>query len=424
MQLLCVNGPCRISGEVCISGAKNAVLPILAASILCREPVILHNCPDLSDVTHTVQMLDNLGCRIKRQNDTLYIDSSEITADCPGRENAGKMRASVLLLGALLARTNCAQLALPGGCPLGARPIDLHLDALRKLGAQIKQMDTMLLAECSRFVGCRINLPYPSVGATENVLLAAVTAEGTTELYGAAIEPEIDDLIAFLNAAGAKIRREGRHFTIVGVKKLHSVQYKIMPDRIETATFLCAAAGCGGKMTVQNTKPEYIKPVLRILREAGCEIKSDRSAITIHADGKLQMPEYIETAPYPAFPTDAQALITAAFLKAQGQMILRETVFENRFLHIAQMQKLGAELYVQDDCVFLTGTDRLHGSIVTAKDLRAGAALTIAAMQAEGRSVIFGAEHLMRGYEAFAEKFRQLGCSIHFAKIKRSACII
>lgn len=424
MQLLCVNGPCRLIGEMTVSGAKNAVLPILAASVLCREPVTLHHCPDLTDVSFTLAMLRECGCRIQRRGASVRIDASELSSGCLRCEHAGKMRASVLLLGALLARTQCADISMPGGCPLGKRPIDLHLTALRRLGAEISLYADRISAKCTRFRGCELSLPMPSVGATEHILLAAATAEGDTVLHGAALEPEIDDLIGFLNACGAKIRRRDRTVFIEGAERLHGASYTVMPDRMEAATFLCAAAGCGGTIVLHNAKASQLQPILSALDRAGCETAAQGGEILLRAERPLLAPERIETAPYPGFPTDAQAVMMAALLRAEGRTVFRETVFENRFLHVPQLQRLGARLYQQGDTVISEGGSRLRACNLSAHDLRGAAALTIAAMQTEGRCLILGAEHLRRGYESFPEKLNALGCRVQYEMLPQREYVI
>lgn len=323
------------------------------------------------------------------------------------------MRSSILFLGALLARCGKAELALPGGCPLGERPIDLHVKSLSKLGARFSFEKGILQAAWRERSDGDVFLPRPSVGATENLLLACALMNGTVTLHGAAREPEITDLIGFLRAAGADIRGAGSgDITIRGVKKLHGATYTILPDRIETATYLCMAAGCGGDVALRRCDGRLLAPVIERLREAGCEINCDGSEIALKSSGRLTAVSPVTTAPYPGFPTDAQALLMAAVLRAKGESVFQETVFERRFLHVPELQKLGADIVLSGKTARVRGVAHLHGAMLRAEDLRGAAALITAGLLAEGESEVLGLSHLARGYESLEQNLKNLGAAI------------
>lgn len=421
MKKLLIEGPARLSGTVRIHGAKNSVLPILAACCLCSSPCVLHNCPDIADVRTALQILEALGCKTKREGSTLLIDPAGLNAFCVPKKLAGKMRSSVLFLGPLLARFSRAELALPGGCPLGDRPIDLHVKTLSKLGARFSFQDGAISAEWPKRLGGDITLPIPSVGATENLLLACASGKNDVTINGAAREPEITDLIGFLRAAGADISGAGtKKLVIRGAPKLHGATYTILPDRIEAATYLCMVAGCGGEAELFRCGGRLLSPVIGSLRAAGCEISCNADRIFIRSAGTLSAIERIVTAPYPGFPTDAQPALMAAVLKAKGESVFHETVFERRFLHVPQLQKLGADITLRDQTAIVRGVSELHGESLKAEDLRGAAALVAAGLMAEGSSELTGLSHLERGYSSLEATLKNLGAAIKSVDIPAS----
>lgn len=413
MKILSVTGGAALNGRVTIHGAKNSVLPVLAAAVLCRGPCVLQNCPQIEDVETSLAILRALGCRAERQGDRILLDTGALDSVLVPPEQARRMRSSILFLGALTARAGRACIALPGGCRLGARPIDLHLAALRAMGAEITEEAGGLVCHAERLHGARIRFPFPSVGATENALLAAVGSDGDVVLENVAAEPEIGDLIGFLQSAGASIEGVGtRTLCVHGGASLHGTQYTILPDRIETATYLCAAAACGGDVCLNRTRPQMLRPVLMALRTAGCRIEETEDTIRLVSDGKLTAPGNFVTAPYPGFPTDAQAPMMAALLRARGQTEFTESIFEDRFRHVEELCRLGARIAVNGMHATVCGTQRLYAAQLHAGDLRGGAALVIAAMQAEGNSRITGVKHIERGYDKLEENLRVLGAQI------------
>ena len=421
MKKLLIEGPARLSGAVRIHGAKNSVLPVLAECCLCSSPCVLHNCPDIEDVRTALRILETLGCKTKREGSTLLVDPVGLNVCCVPKKLAGKMRSSVLFLGALLAKFSRAELALPGGCPLGDRPIDLHVKALTKLGARFSFRDGAIFAEWPKRLGGSITLPLPSVGATENLLLACALGKNDVTLTGAAREPEISDLVGFLRAAGADISGSGTgEIVIRGVSKLHGATYTILPDRIEAATYLCMAAGCGGEMELHRVNGRLLAPVIDALRAAGCEISCGADRILIRSSGALSAIGRIVTAPYPGFPTDAQPVLMAAVLKAKGESVFRETIFARRFLHVPEMQKLGADIALCGREAIVRGVSKLHGESLKAEDLRGAAALVAAGLMAEGSSVLTGLRHLERGYCALEENLKNLGARIKSVDIPSS----
>jgi UDP-N-acetylglucosamine 1-carboxyvinyltransferase len=413
MQLLFVTGGAPLEGTVPIHGAKNSVLPILAASLLCGAPCTLQNCPDISDVRAAAEILRTLGCGVSRAGSALTIDAGNASGPEISERLAGKMRSSILFLGAFLARFGNARLHFPGGCPLGSRPIDLHLSALRQMGAEFAVEGGEIRCRAERLRGAHIRLPYPSVGATENVLLAAVGCEGTVILENAAREPEIGDLAGFLVRAGAEIRARGPGcWEIKGGAPLHGAVYAVLPDRIETATYLSAAAACGGDVTLEHARPDDLLPVLDALTRAGCRITRAPGRVRLVSDGRLRSPGFLRTGPYPGFPTDAQAPLMAALLRAEGETVFDETVFEDRFRHALQLQKLGASIRLDGTRAAVRGVPALFGARLQAEDLRGGAALVLGALQAEGSSVIAGVGHIRRGYDHLEENLQKIGARI------------
>lgn len=413
-ELLVSKSP-PLCGETVVHGAKNSILPILSAALLCKTPCVLHNCPRIADVEHTLAILRKLGCACQRDGSTLYIDARGAHGGRIPPQLAGAMRASSLFLGALLAGEHRAALTLPGGCPIGDRPLDYHLAAFRALGAQTAVQGDTIVCKAERLTGAAVRLPGPSVGATENALLAAVAADGVTTIENAAREPEITDLADFLRACGAKIAGAGtKTITVEGPCALHGATYTVLPDRIETATFLCACAACGGTVTLRRAAPQTLAPVLDALRASGCTVTCGSDTVTLARTGRLMAGRPVTSAPYPAFPTDAMPVLMAALLRAEGETSFTETIFERRFGYVPELQRLGADLVLRGNTVFLTGTRTLRAAPLFARDLRGGAALVIAAMCAEGESPIYGVKHIERGYDNLAEDLAALGGAVKF----------
>ena len=420
MPALLVSKSPPLSGEVTIHGAKNSVLPILAATLLCGTPCVLHNCPDILDVTHALAILRSLGCETERRGASVYIDPRGCTGSAVPPELAASMRASSLFLGALLARRGAASLSLPGGGPIGARPVDYHLLAFRALGAEVAETDDTIRCRAQKLTGAAIALPGPSVGATENAMLAAAGADGVTVIENAAREPEIADLAGFLTACGAKITGAGTpRVTIEGGQPLTGATYTILPDRIETATFLCACAACSGALTLRRTDRRLVGPVLTALRESGCHISCAHDTIQISRTGPLTACGPIISMPYPGFPTDAMPVLLASQLRAQGKTDFTETIFENRFGYVKELKKLGAHLDQDGSTVRLRGTPRLRAAQLFAEDLRGGAALVLAAMQAEDESTIFGVKHIERGYDTLGAALQSAGARLKTVEIPK-----
>lgn len=412
MSYYLVRGGQALRGEVPISGAKNSVLPILAATLLNGGRSLLHNCPDLRDVRSAIQILQHLGCKVSREGDTILVDSSVVDRWDVPHELMREMRSSVIFLGPILARCGRARLSLPGGCEIGQRPIDLHLSSLRKLGVSIREQGGDILCEARDLRGGDIILSFPSVGATENTILTATACPGVTRLINAAREPEIADLQAFLRKTGALVQGGGESvITVSGESPRNDVEHTILPDRIETATYLCAAAACGGEVTVTGAEPEHVGTVLQCLTEAGCRVRCAGRTITLQAPRALGGMSPVRTMPYPGFPTDAQAPLMAAACAGQGTSLFIETIFENRFRHAAELARMGADIRVNGRTALVTGRP-LHGARVRSTDLRGGAALVVAGLAAEGESIVEGITHIDRGYERLAEKLTALGADI------------
>ena len=417
MSQLSIKGGRALEGELSIQGAKNSVLPILAATLLTSRPVILRGCPRLRDVDASIRILRSLGCRADWEQDDLVVDCAGLSGckipDLLMRE----MRSSAIFLGAILARCGRAELSYPGGCELGPRPIDLHLAGLRELGAEIDDAGGQLLCRASRLVGKELVLGFPSVGATENLMLAACGAEGTTVLSNAAREPEIADLQEFLNACGAKIRGAGSSTVVIeGKRSLHGCTYRVMPDRIAAATYLCAAASAGGEVFLRGAEERHLSTVTAVLREAGCRITSDNSGIFCACDGRLKAVHPIRTAPYPGFPTDAQAPLMAAMLRSAGVTVFEENLFTSRYRHVDELIRMGAKIRVFGRTAVVTGTESLQGTSVRCTDLRGGAALCVAALAAEGETLVTEIGHIDRGYEEIARDLRALGADVNRAE--------
>lgn len=412
-EALHIIGGKPLHGEVTVQGAKNSALPLMAAALLCDEKVTLENVPRLTDVTAAARILHALGCRVQRTDTAVEIDAADCTEYEISDEDMRKMRSSIMFLGALLGRHGACSFTLPGGCALGPRPIDMHLDAMVRLGAAVSEVQGRIFCRAEQLTGARISLAYPSVGVTENVLMAACLAKGETILTGAAREPEIIDLANFLNRCGAKITGAGESdVRIEGVRRLGGCTYRVMPDRIAAMTLLCAGAAAGGTICVQDARPQEMESCLAALERIGCKIGRCSDRIFLDAGQHLCPLTELRTLPYPAFPTDAQPLLTAALLRAKGTSILEETVFECRYKHVGEMLRMGAKIHVSGRTAVIYGGHPLHGAAVEAADLRGGAALALAALSAEGETVLRGLSHIDRGYADIAGAFHSLGADV------------
>lgn len=404
-----------LKGEVTISGSKNAVLPIMAAAILTDEPCELSEVPALRDVDVMCKLLRSLGSEVKEEyeKNKLNILTKNVITDEAPYELVKKMRASILTMGPLLARTGKARIALPGGCAIGARPIDLHLKGFQALGAEIVEGHGYVEAISQKLIGSNVYLDFPSVGATENIMMAAVLAEGITVLENVAEEPEIVDLANFLNRMGAKIKGAGTDtIKIEGVKSLHGAKHSVIPDRIETGTFMVAAAITRGQILIRNVVPDHVKPVIAKLRECGVEIDVTDEGMTVRGDVEALTATDIKTLPYPGFPTDMQSQFMSLLATVKGSSIVIETVFENRFMHAGELNRMGSNVKIEGRSAIIQGERMLQGAQVISTDLRAGAALVLAGLTAEGTTEISEIYHIERGYEKFVEKFRGLGAKI------------
>jgi len=414
MNKLIIQGGTPLNGDVRISGAKNAVLPILAATLLADGVAIIDNVPHLHDVTTTVELLGCMGVQVVMgEKLSLEVDPSTIENFCAPYDLVKTMRSSILVLGPLLARFGEAEVSLPGGCAIGSRPVNLHIKGLQDMGADIEVVNGIIKAKAKRLKGARIVLDIVTVTGTENLMMAAALADGITILENAAREPEIVDLANFLNAMGGKVSGAGTDtITIEGVESLKGVRYSVLPDRIETGTFLVAAAISGGKIKVKDTDPTLLDVVLDKLIEAGADIKVGEDWITLDMHGKRPKAVNIRTAPYPAFPTDMQAQFTALNVVAEGTSTIVETVFENRFMHVQELQRMGADIELEGNTAIVKGVKKLTGAPIMATDLRASASLILAGVFAEGETVVERIYHIDRGYELIEEKLQQLGAKI------------
>ena len=413
MEKLIIQGGTPLEGRIRVSSAKNAVLPIIAATLLASTPSTLLEIPDLEDVHTICDVIASLGVKVTKDGDNITFDASTISAVEAPYDLVRRMRASFLVMGPLLARKGEARIALPGGCAIGSRPIDLHLKAFEALGATITMGEDFVEAKAPEGLkGNLIYLDFPSVGATENVIMAATFAEGKTIIENAAEEPEIVDLATFLNSMGANIRGAGTDvIRIEGVKELKGAVHTVIPDRIEAGTYLIAAAMAGGNVYVENALSEHLKPVVAKLKEAGVTVEEDIDGIRVISDGNLKATD-IKTLPYPGFPTDMQAQFMAMTTIAKGKSTVMETVFENRFMHVGELQKMGASIEVDDRKAFVTGVDKLVGAEVEATDLRCGAALVCAGLAAKGVTKVGQLTHIDRGYDNLVTKLKGIGANI------------
>jgi len=420
MDKLIITGGARLSGDVAISGAKNAALPILCAALLTSEPLVLSNVPELNDIDTMLGLLRQMGVKATRDGHEVTLDASGLNNPVAPYELVKTMRASILVLGPLVARCREAKVSLPGGCAIGARPVDQHIKGLQAMGAEVTVEHGYVLAKAPRLRGARIFTDMVTVTGTENLMMAACLSDGETIIENAAREPEVVDLAQCLISMGAQISGAGTDVIRVrGVEKLHGAHHRVMPDRIETGTFLCAVAATGGEARLTGTSAGYLDAVVDKLMDAGCDIVSEKlpgsESIIIKAPARLKAVS-IRTSPYPAFPTDMQAQFMAINTVAEGSAVMRETIFENRFMHAVELIRLGADIKIDGNTAFVTGVQRLQGATVMATDLRASASLVIAGLVAEGETHIERIYHLDRGYEHIERKLSALGASIQRAK--------
>jgi len=413
MDKLAITGGRRLEGEVRISGAKNATLPILAAAILTDEQVTVGNVPHLNDVTTTIALLGRMGIQVTmHEGMRLEVDPGTIENCYAPYELVKTMRASILVLGPLLGRFGNADVSLPGGCAIGARPVDLHVSGLRAMGATVDIEDGYIRARADRLHGAHLVLDKVTVTGTENLIMAAALADGETIIENAALEPEVIDLAEFINAMGGRVSGAGTNRIVIdGVDRLHGTEYEIMPDRIETGTFLCAAAITGGHIRACGARPEHIDVVLTKLRDAGADISTGPDWIELNMRDRPRAVD-LTTAPYPAFPTDMQAQFMALDCIAAGVGAITENVFENRFMHVSELQRMGADIHLKGSTAVVHGCEALHAAPVMATDLRASASLVLAGLVAEGETIVDRIYHIDRGYECIEDKLRQLGAQI------------
>lgn len=407
------NGP--LKGEVTISGSKNSVLPIMAATLLTDEECVICDAPDLRDVDVMCRILEGLDAKVQAdfQQNTLRLHAADMTKSEAPFDLAKRMRASILTMGPILARNGRARVALPGGCAIGARPIDLHLKGFELMGAKVEYAPNYVEASADRLKGARIYLDYPSVGATENIMAAAALADGTTIIENVAKEPEIVDLANFLNKMGAKVKGAGTDLIkIEGVERLHGTKHIVIPDRIETGTFMVAAAITRGDLLIKNVVPDHIRPIISKLIECGCTVEDTIEGLRVKADEKDLVATDIKTLPYPGFPTDMQSQFMALLTTVEGRSTVIETVFENRYMHISELNRMGADISIEGRSAVVQGGASLSGCQVMSTDLRAGAALVLAGLAAKGVTEISEIYHIERGYSQFVEKLRAIGAGI------------
>jgi len=413
MDKLVINGGKELYGSVDIGGAKNAAVAILPAAIMASENIcVIDNIPEIEDIQCEERIMESLGCKITRVNDTITIDSTKLVSFTANTDDVRNMRASYYLIGALLGRFKTARVDLPGGCPIGVRPIDQHIKGFEALGARVKIEHGVIIVEADRLIGTNIYFDVVSVGATINVMLAATLAEGTTVLENAAKEPHIVDVANFLNTMGANVKGAGTDvIRITGVEKLTGCSYSVIPDQIEAGTFMIAAAACGGEVTVNNVIPKHLESISAKLIEMGAVVTEQDDSVTVKSNGKLKGVN-IKTLPYPGFPTDVQQPMSTVLCVAEGRSIINESIWESRFKHVDELKKMGACVKVEGRVAIIDGVSKLTGAIVKATDLRAGAGMVIAGLLAEGITEVSSIEHIDRGYPHIENKFRALGADI------------
>lgn len=412
MDRYVITGKQRLEGRIRTSGAKNASLPLMAAAILAEGKTMLVGVPRLTDITNMIEVLRNLGCKAEFKNNELSLDTSSLAECTVEEELMRKMRASNLILGPMIAKNGRVKISRPGGCAIGTRPMDQHIKGLKELGVTIKEKHGYIEARTDKLKGGEIYLDIPSVGATENLMMAAVLAEGTTVIRNAAREPEIVDLQNLLNKMGAKVRGAGTHvIRIDGVKKLTSAEHHVIPDRIEAGTHMIAAVMTGGDILIENVVPEHISPVIAKLRQGGAEVTPNGDSVRVRQKGRFKALD-IKTLAYPGFPTDMQPQFLALLTIAEGTSIVTETIFENRFQHVAELNRMGAKITVEGRTAIICGVPNLEGAFVEATDLRAGAALFLSALAAEEGTVLEKVDHIDRGYDNLEDKYRSVGAKL------------
>ncbi len=419
MDKIIINGNRRLNGEITVQGAKNSVLPILVATLLVKGVSVIHNCPILSDVEATIKILRYLGCIVTREGHTVTVDSTNVSRNDVPDNLMREMRSSIVFLGGILGRMGKAVLSTPGGCEIGLRPIDLHLSSMEQFGATVTTENGFIVcsAEEKGLTGTRITLSFPSVGATENIILAAVLAKGTTIITNAAREPEISDLADFLNRCGARIHGAGDStVTIEGVSRLHSTEHTVIPDRIVASTYMIACAMTNGKICLRDIIPAHIGPTIQPLREAGCDITVSGRWVCLNAPPKLKRIRMIRTMPYPGFPTDVQAQMMALTCVCEGTSVIVENIFESRFKHIGELLRFGAKINVEGRMAVIEGVKHLNGASVRATDLRGGSAMFLAGLNAYGTTEITEIHHIDRGYEQPEKVLEDLGADIKRVK--------
>ena len=413
MRKLIIKGGKKLNGEISISGAKNSAVALIPAALLCDEKVEITNVPNISDVDALEEILLYLNAKIERKNNNIVIINSKDTENKPiDDELAKKLRASYYFMGALLGKYKHVQMSFPGGCSIGKRPIDLHLKGFKALGAKVSGDDENIILDADELVGNDIYLDFASVGATINIMFAAVKAKGTTIIKNAAKEPEIPNIADFLNKMGANIKGAGTDIiTIEGVEHLHSCSHKVLPDRIEAGTYIILGAACAKKLIIKNIIPKHIDSLLEKLKEMNVNMKIGRDSVTIKESNNIKATEII-TLVYPGFPTDLQQVIASLMVKAKGISSIEETIWENRFLNLYEIAKMGAKIDISGDKAFITGPSKLKGMEINATDLRAGAGLVVAALQADGETVINNADYILRGYEDIVNKLEKIGADV------------
>lgn len=416
MEKLIINGSRRLEGSLDIQGSKNGALPVLAAALAAKGENIIDNCPDLSDITAACRILEGLGCRVKREGKTLVVNSHGACGNSITQEAMREMRSSIVFLGPMLSRFGTAEVSMPGGCDIGLRPIDLHISSLRKMGMTCEHCADRLLCKCPRhgLCGCYVPLSFPSVGATENIMLAACTARGVTVISNAAREPEISALAQYLNDCGAKISGAGERTVVIrGVECLHCARHTVIPDRIVASTYMAAAAVTGGSVHISGINAAHLDSVIQVFRCSGCKIDLYGNSLTVSAPQRLRSMGAIDTRPFPGFPTDSQPIVSAMACIASGETVINENIFENRFRHIPFLRLMGADIRTDDAMtVIIDGVDALTGANVEAQDLRAGGALIIAALAAQGTTQVTGLCHIDRGCERIEDCLTALGAEI------------
>ena len=400
MEYFKINGGKKLFGEISVHGAKNSALPILASTLLIKGESVIHNCPDLSDVKVTLDILASIGCKVNKENDTVIIDATNVTGSEISENTMRTMRSSIIFLSALLSRQKCASIYYPGGCEIGTRPIDLHLKALNDLGANVSVNGSSISACADFIIGTKIILPFPSVGATENIIIASAISKGKTVIVNPAREPEISDLADFLNHCGAKIYGAGESTIVIdGVSKLHPCEHTIIPDRILASTYMSLGAVCSDELTVKNIRQSHLSPIFPVFTEMGCKLYLSDNSLTLAAPKRLKRVRSIKTMPYPGFPTDSQSPIAVALALAKGTSILQETIFENRFRYVSELNRFGTDIEIKDNIAVINGVDKLHPALC-----------------ADGESNIYCIEHIDRGYENLEKALSSIGANIKRSK--------